>query len=137
MSLLTDYLSKLEQDLVETLALVSGGEDSLDIQAGESTLSPETIARQTEAFVYLKARRDWIKSVLALLKDGDEKGFDTVKFYDVNPEVLEEIKVKQEQMARFSGLLRPILIGADALVVTERETAPETVTASSKKPKKA
>ena len=135
MSLLTDYIGALELDLIDTQALVAGGEDSLDIQAGESTLSPETIARQAEAFADLRARRDWIRAVLALLKEGNQKGFDTLKFYDVNPEMLAEVRIKHEQMARFRELFRPIVIGADALVVMVRETAPESVVV--KKSKKA
>jgi hypothetical protein len=138
MSLLKDYIGALELDLVDTQALVAGGEDSLDIAAGESTLSPEAVARQTEAFADLKARRDWIVAVLALLKEGDGKGFDAVKLYNVDPELLAEVRLKHEQMARFRELFRPTVIGADALVIVEREAAPETNTAAAqKKAKKA
>jgi len=133
MALINDYLAKLEADLVETLALVAGGEDNLDIQAGESTLTPETIAKETEVLLYLKARRDWLINAISGLKENIEMGFDEIPPFDVNQSVKEEIALKQDQMKLFSDLLRPIVIGADSAVVTERETVIPEPTAKKKK----
>lgn len=133
MALINDYLAKLEADLVVTLALVAGGEDNLDIQAGESTLTPETIAKETEVLLYLKARRDWLINAISGLNENIEMGFDEIPPFDVNQSVKEEIALKQDQMKLFSDLLRPIVIGSDSVAVTERETVIAEPTAKKKK----
>jgi hypothetical protein len=120
MSLLTDLIAKQESDLLVTLALVDGGEDSLDIQDGLSTLTPEAIARQKGVLDDQKDRRDSLVISLSALKQIRDKGHDSLKSYDVEQAVIDEINLKQRQMADFSSLLRPIVIGADSLVVTER-----------------
>jgi hypothetical protein len=122
MALINEYLAKLKADLVVTLLLVSGGEDNLDIQAGESTLTPETIEKESEALLYLKARRDWLVSTIAGLEENISLGFDEIPPFDVSQSVKDEITLKQAQMKLFSDLLRPIVIGADGVIVTERAT---------------
>lgn len=121
MALIDDYRAKLQADLNLTLALVAGGEDAIDIGDGtESVLSPETMAVQAEAFAWLKARRDWLRATLAALDTGLGQGFDELKLFDVPETVKNEVALKQKQMADFSALLRPVVLGADALAVTER-----------------
>ena len=133
MALINDYLAKLEADLVETLVLVAGGENNLDIQAGESTLTTETIAKETEVLIYLKARRDWLINAISGLKENIEMGFDEIPPFDVNQSVKEEIALKQDQMKLFTDLLRPIVIGADSAVVTERAAVIVELAAKKKK----
>jgi hypothetical protein len=113
MPLITDYKAKLELDLKVTLVLIDGGENSLDIAAGESTLTPETVASETFAFNYLVARRDWIRAAIAKLDDGIHGGFDEIPDFSASEATVAEIAHKQAQMKQFSDLLKPIVIGAD------------------------
>jgi len=107
-------------------ARVLGGEDLLDIRAGESTLSPQTVALLNAKRQYSVDRLAWIRRVLALHDESVTNGYIDRKVFDVPPEVAEELEARLMAMADFAGEFREILIGADTLVVTERKPIAET-----------
>jgi hypothetical protein len=101
---------------IET-ATILAGEDLLDIQEGESTLSPETIALITSKRDYAIARRAWAMQVMDLYDDGLD--FLERKLFDISPESAAEIASKLSEMDAFAHEFRAIQIGADTLIVTE------------------
>jgi hypothetical protein len=114
MSLINDYLSKIETDYAETLLLVMGAEDNLDIAQGESVLTSETIDEESKVFSYLKARRDWLKTQIDQINLALTLNFDEIPVFTVSQSVLDEITKKQDQMKSFLELLSPIVLGADS-----------------------
>jgi len=94
-------------------ARVAGGEDLLDIRAGQSTLSDQTVAFLIDKREYSIARLDWIRRVQALHQESIENGFIERKVFDVPQAVIDELAEKQRLMAEFSGELRAIVAGAD------------------------
>jgi len=115
-------------------ARVLGGEDLLDIKAGESTLSPLTVSLLEDKKKYSVDRLDWIGRVLALHEESVVLGFIERKVFDVPPEVAAELAEKQRLMAEFASEFRPTLIGADGAVFAV--TDPQPVEAQAKKTKK-
>lgn len=115
-------------------ARVLGGEDLLDIRAGQSTLTDQTVAFLTDKRQYSANRLDWIRRVLALHDESVTKGFIERKVFDVPPEVAAELAEKQRLMAEFASEFRPILLGADGAVFAV--TDPQPVEVQAKKAKK-
>lgn len=119
MSLINDYIEKLQLDLEITVALVEGAEDMLDTKAGESTLTPETVESVTIAYNYLKSRREWLITTIAKLNEGLIGKFDVLPVFDGMQSVKDEIVNKQEQMKKFADLLRPVVIGSDGGTISK------------------
>jgi len=116
-------------------ARVLGGEDLLDIRAGQSTLSDETVAFLTAKREYSVARLGWIKRVLALHDESVTNGFIERKVFDVPPEVLDELEARLSQMAEFAGEFREILQGADGASFAITEPQPPEAQAKKAKAK--
>lgn len=104
----------------ETAAILAG-EDLLDTAAGESTLSPDTVALLTAKRNYSIARKQWAIEELALYGRGLD--FLDRKVFDIAPEIAAEIQARLDAMLSFANEFRPVVIGADAVIVSEGPAA--------------
>lgn len=114
MSKLTDLKVELEL-LKEKLAdLISGGEDSLDTNVGQSTFTEATRAIQASALNNLSMQFSWCSNILAAIQIGIDKNYDVIESYDVDPEVSSELAIKRLHIEKFQNLFNGKLnIGAD------------------------
>lgn len=118
MALIGDLIIELETAQILEQSRVAGGSDLLDIQAGASTLTPETIAALQAKLIHETEQLAMIGAALSALGSLSAHGYPDRKVFDVKPGITEELKVKQKQMGDFADELRPIVLGADGGNIT-------------------
>jgi hypothetical protein len=120
MSKLTELKTELEALKTVLAALINGGEDSLDSNAGESTFTDQARIAQGVALNNLRLQQTWLLFTLAQIDAGILNEYDTIKRYDVDPEITSELAIKQAQIIQFQSLFNAKLnIGADAISIVE------------------
>lgn len=130
MPLINDLILELEVAEVLEAGRVAGGSDLLDIQAGASTLTPETIAVLQVKLAHETEQLSLITRALSALNDLAVHGYPVRKIFDVAPQITDELAAKQKAMAEFASELRPILVGSDGgtiSIVAQTQSEPAVV----------
>lgn len=119
MSLITDLLNELRIAQALEKSRVDGGEDLIDTVAGNSSLSPETLAFLRDKQQWEQEQLSLITTAIGVLESLAAHSYPDRKVFDVPPDVSKELDIKLQKMREFSSEFRPIKIGADTLVITE------------------
>lgn len=119
MSLISDLIEELKVAEALEKAMVDGGSDLLDIQAGDSTLSSETIVALREKLDHETRQLLLISACLVTLRELVSNGYPVRRVFDVPESVVDELALKQKQMLDFALELRSVVIGADGGAIME------------------
>jgi len=133
MALIDDLLTELNQAKVIETARVAGGEDLLDIRSGSSTLTPETVAILQEKLVHETEQLSLINAAINSLENLAKHSYPIRKVFSIQPTIADELALKQKQMQEFAAELLPVILGADAAVITVATQQPKVLVQKSRK----
>lgn len=118
MALINELIVELKEAEIMEQARVDGGSDLIDIEAGDSTLTDETVAALKEKLNHETEQLELIRIAIVALVNLVEHQYPVRKVFDVDPNIVEELTLKQRQMLEFSNEFRPVIIGADGGSIT-------------------